>query len=388
MTCYAVTIPLADIPRCALIAHGPQGSGKSTLLKMLLGTIDPTGIDDLDLGGEPREIAQLLDQHALAFFDNIVKISDAAARLLCKASTGGGFEKRKLYTDEESVIQTFKRAVAISAINIPSHAPDLLDRTLSIALDRIPPDRRKREADLWRDFEEARPAILGGLLDALSAAMRVYTGLILPELPRMADFAAWGAAVAEALRLRVGERTGAGAFLAAYTENVGRQTEEVLESDPVARAVRDFAIERGTWTGTASELLVELKAKHEDEMKAKDGGWPRRADGLSRRLAVLHSTLADAGVSLRRNGRTRAARTLTLSAAAVEPGSNASPASPRHQTAQEAARLGDAPGDAPFPSVTAGVTSNPAWTEAGDADDADDASRPLSSAPARKVVNL
>lgn len=382
MTCYAVTIPLADIPRCALIAHGPQGSGKSTLLKMLLGTIDPTGIDDLDLGGEPREIAQLLDQHAFAFFDNIVKVSDAAARLLCKASTGGGFEKRKLYTDEESVIQTFKRAVAISAINIPTHAPDLLDRTLLIGLDRIPPDRRKREADLWRDFEEARPAILGGLLDALSAAMRVYPGLVLPELPRMADFAAWGAAVAEALRLKVGDRQGAAAFLSAYTENVGRQTEEVLESDPVARAVRDFAIERGTWTGTASELIAALAPKHGEEMKAKDGGWPRRADGLSRRLEVLHSTLADAGVSLRRSREGKArTRTLTLTAGAAERRADASAASAVSAEAQPSLREADAAADAVGSAgVRAGVRQNRATGAGRGRADAADADFRLSTA--------
>jgi len=317
LTAYAVTVPLADIPRPVLIVHGPQGAGKSTLLKRELAVLDPTGIDDLDLGGEPRELAQLLDQHGISFFDNVVKVPDAAARLLCKASTGGGFEKRKLYTDEESVILTFKRAVLISAVNVPTHAPDLLDRCLLVGLDRIPPERRKREEEMGRAFEAARPAILGGLLDALSGAMRVYPDLVLPELPRMADFAAWGAAVAEALGLTatVNGRPlrGAEAFLAAYRENVGRQTEEVLESDPVARAVRDFVTERGSWSGTASELLEALKGKNEEEMKAKDGGWPRRADGLSRRLEVLHSTLADAGVTLRRSreGKNRT-RKITL----------------------------------------------------------------------------
>lgn len=375
LTCYVVTIPLGDIPRSVLIAHGPQGSGKSTLLKMLAGTIDPTGIDDLDLSGEPRELAQLLDQHAVAFFDNITKISDTAARMLCKASTGGGHEKRKLFTDEESVILTFKRACCISAINVPTHAPDLLDRTLLIGLDRIPPDRRKREADPWRDFEEARPAILGGILDALAGAMRVYPDLILEELPRMADFAAWGAAAAEALRLRVGDRSGADAFLSAYTENVGRQTEEVLEADPVARAVRDFAQERGTWTGTASDLLAALSPKHGEEMKAKDGGWPRRADGLSRRLEVLHSTLADAGVSLRRSreGKSRT-RTLTLSTRAVDSRADASAVSAASAEAQLSLPEADASADAGRNSgVRPGVRQKTAQEAAGGRADAADA---------------
>ncbi len=333
VTGYAVTVPLSDIPRTVLIVHGPQGAGKSTALKRLLATIDPSGIDDLDLGGEPRELAQLLDQHGLAFFDNVVKVGDASARLLCKAATGGGFEKRRLYTDEESIVLTFKRAVMLSAINIPSHAPDLLDRTLLIGLDRIPPERRKREADLWRDFEEARPAILGGLLDALSAAMRIYPTLDVPELPRMADFGAWGAAVAEALGLKVGPLRGAEAFLSAYSENVGRQTEEVLEADPVARAVRDFARERGSWEGTASELMTALKVRHEEEMRAKDGGWPRRADGLSRRLEVLHSTLADAGVRVRRSregkSRTRVVSISVETRADAAPAATAAPAEPQ-----------------------------------------------------------
>jgi hypothetical protein len=388
LTSYVVTIPLGDIPRPLLLPHGPQGSGKTTLLKRIGATIDPTGIDDLDLGGEPRELAQLLDQHAVAFFDNVVKIGDTATRLLCKAATGGGFEKRRLFTDEESVILTFKRVVMISAINVPTTAPDLLDRCLLLPLDRISPEKRLREADLTGEFEAQLPAILGGLLDALAGAMAIYPTLRPKDLPRMADFATWGAAVTEALGLTLkvekGETLrGAKAFLHAYNENVSRQTEEVLEADPVARAVRDFAHEEKTWRGTASELFADLKAKHEDEMKGKDSGWPQRSDGLARRLRVLASTLAEEGVAVRwtREGKSRT-RIISLTVKTADGASAPSAASAEAQLSPPGADSSGLPrGD----GVLQGVRPDPAARAVGGRADATDTSSPLSTAHEEQV---
>ena len=400
LTAYVVTIPLGDIPRPLLLPHGPQGSGKTTLLKRILATIDPTGIDDLDLGGEPRELAQLLDQHAVAFFDNVVRIGEASARLLCKAATGGGFEKRRLFTDEESIILTFKRAVMISAINVPTNAPDLLDRSLLLPLDRIPPEKRCLESDLNRDFDAQRPTILGALLDALAGAMAVYPTLKHRELPRMADFAAWGAAVAEALGLRLEKAEfpdgfqgshetalrGAEAFLHAYRENVGRQTDEVLEADPVARAVRDLVQDRD-WDGTASDLFTAMKKKYPDEMGQKDSGWPKRSNDLSRRLGILTSTLADVGIIVRKakEGKNRT-RTIFL---AVKSRKSPSASSVSSAEAQPSLLGADDGADGAAIVVRRVVRQEPAARAgADDADDRDGSFLDSTAAPSRKVVGL
>lgn len=311
VTWVAVAL-VGDIPRPVLCTHGPQGAGKTTLLKMILGVLDPSGADDLDLGSEPRELAQVLDAHAVCFFDNLSKITDWQARLLCKAATGGGFEKRRLFTDEDSIILTFKRAVCFTGINIPSIAPDLLDRTLLVPMERMTPEKRRQETDLWREYEEARPAILGGLLDALAAAMKIVPTLRLPELPRMADFATWGEAVSRTLGYADGR------FLEAYRANVKGQMDEVLDSDPVARGVLELLTEDApTFTGTTAALMAHFHEKLETEMKDRDSGWPRTSQGLGRRLRVLHATLNDAGITMlwdRRPGGNRT-RTLTLSRA-------------------------------------------------------------------------
>jgi hypothetical protein len=49
--------------------------------------------------------------------------------------------------------------------------------------------QRRPESELWREFEIARPRILGTLLDAAAHGLRALDGVHLEGLPRMADFA-------------------------------------------------------------------------------------------------------------------------------------------------------------------------------------------------------
>ena len=66
--------------------------------------------------------------------------------MLCRGITGGAFSKRELYSDDADIILSFLRPIIITGINIPTHAPDLLDRLLLIELERILPCRRLNEA--------------------------------------------------------------------------------------------------------------------------------------------------------------------------------------------------------------------------------------------------
>ena len=65
---------------------------------------------------------------------------------------------------------------------------------------------------LWREFELARPRILGALLDATAHGLQVLPRVRLQRLPRMADFAFWATACGSAFRR-------AGTFEAAYSDN-------------------------------------------------------------------------------------------------------------------------------------------------------------------------
>jgi hypothetical protein len=288
---WLVVAPIADIARAPLGLHGPQGSAKTTAARILKGLVDPSAVENLSVGRDVGEIVLHLDHHAVPFFDNLSELRSWVTDLLCRAVTGGGFSKRQLFTDADDVIFIFKRVMLLTGINVPTAAPDLLDRFLLIKLDRVPPARRREEAELLAEFEKERPAILGGLLDALAATLRIYPSLRISDLPRMADFARWGAAAAEALGY------GHAAFLEAYRANTAGVTEEVLESDPVGVAVRQFAREHSEWTGAVSGFLEAL-GRQVGESVQKQREWPKDASRLSKRLRVLQTSLAEAGVQV------------------------------------------------------------------------------------------
>ncbi len=288
---WLVACVFAELPRPAMDFHGPQGASKTTAGRILKAITDPSVTESVDLGKAPADLAQVLDHHAVPCFDNVSSIPAWAADLVCRAVTGGAFSKRELYSDDQDILLTFKRAIIITGINIPTHAPDLLDRLLLIELERIAPDKRLDEATYWARFDADKPMLFGALLDGIAGALRHLPRIKLDRLPRMADFARIACAYAEHAGI------GADRMIDILMRQGARQTQEVLDADPVASAVREFIQRRGTWQGTSSELL---KLLNESVPTPRPDGWPRQSNSLSRRLNVLHSTLNEIGISVRR----------------------------------------------------------------------------------------
>ena len=113
------------------------------------------------------------------------------------------------------------------------------------------------------------------------------------RLPRMADFAVWGIAVAPALGWSEND------FLAAYEENRNAAQLYVLETDIVAEAIMELAEELGDWEGTATNLLKKLYNRNPSVRNSR--AWPRSPGALSMTLDRLKSALAAAGVEFERN---------------------------------------------------------------------------------------
>ena len=96
-----------------------------------------------------------------------------------RVATGGGFAARALYTDVEEQIFDFVRPIILNGIDDIASRADLADRCLLIRLPSIPPEKRKRDKALWRDFELAAPAIFGALLTGLAGALREEESVVL-----------------------------------------------------------------------------------------------------------------------------------------------------------------------------------------------------------------
>ena len=140
------------------------------------------------------------------------------------------------------------RPVILNGVEDIITRPDLADRAILLMLAPIAERHRRPETALWREFERARPHILGALLDAAAHGLQMLPHVRLQRLPRMADFALWATACESAFRP-------AGTLETAYSRNRRDAIENIVDADPVAARVREIMADRAQWTGSASELL-------------------------------------------------------------------------------------------------------------------------------------
>ncbi len=130
---------------------------------------------------------------------------------------------------------------------------------------------------LWREFELARPHILGALLDAAAHGLHMLPQVRLQRLPRMADFALWATACESAFRP-------AGTFETAYSNNRRDAIENIVDADSVAARVREIMADRAQWTGSISDLLPAGSNVAGNPVVGNRSGWPNNPRALAGRL--------------------------------------------------------------------------------------------------------
>ena len=190
--------------------------------------------------------------HVLCF-DNVSGVSDAMSDALCRLATGGGFGTRQLYTGRGEELFYLSKPMILNGIVEIATRPDLADRMLRIMLQPIPDDERRTEAELNAAFEADRSAILGGLLDAVSASLRYRGEVKLSRLPRLADFAVNATAASRLF----GE--GLPAFMDAYSANRLDAVLDAAANSPIVQPIEAFmrTTMDGEWEGTMTDLMEE-----------------------------------------------------------------------------------------------------------------------------------
>jgi hypothetical protein len=163
--------PAAPIPLLAI--SGEQGSAKTVLSKLLRALIDPNTAPVRSLAREERELMIAANNGYLLAFDNLSGLPVWLSDSLCRLATGGSFAVRQLYTDDEEVLFQAARPILLNGIEDIVSRADLGDRAIFLTLAPIGEAQRRAESELWRQFENARPRILGALLDAVAHGLRV-----------------------------------------------------------------------------------------------------------------------------------------------------------------------------------------------------------------------
>jgi hypothetical protein len=282
---------LSDGPYPALVISGEQGSSKTVLAKILKSLIDPNAAPARALPREDRELFIAANNSHVLAFDNLSNIPSGLSDTLCRLASGGSFAVRQLYTDQDEALFDAARPLILNGIEDFVTRPDLADRAIFLTLAPIAEAGRRPERELWRDFEGARPRILGALLDAAAHGLRRLPEIQVQRLPRMADFARWGMACETAM-------WPAGTFLRAYEANRRAAIERVADSDPVAACVREIMTERSTWSGCASDLYRTVAHSADSDGSKIVSGWPKNPRALAGRLRRVQTPLRTLGVEI------------------------------------------------------------------------------------------
>jgi hypothetical protein len=289
--CWLVAALRPSGPFPVMVVSGEQGSAKSSTCRMLRSLVDP---NKSPLRRPPRDERDLMiaaQNSAVLVFENLSSIQPWLSDALCALATGGGFGTRLLYTDDDEKLFDAQRPVMLNGIGDLATRSDLLDRAIGQTLPPIPDNKRIDEAQLKTDFEKARPVILGGLLDAVSTALRNLPTIKIDEKPRMADFFLWGCAAEPAFGCPTGT------FAAAYAANREHLNEQAIDDAPIGRVVLEFMEDKAEWSGTATDLLSRLD-EIADERTKEDRHWPKRANVLGNALRRVAPNLRRGGVEI------------------------------------------------------------------------------------------
>ena len=247
---YIATNFIPNIPHAVLHLKGVKGTAKSNLSRIIKRIVDPAMPELITLN---NNLEQNLAHNWFCIFDNISKISKKQSDIFCRASTGAGIAKRKLYEDDQDIFYNIKHCVAMNGIRYNIPKSDLMDRSIIIELDPISSRDRLTEHELHKSFEEQRPSIVSGFFDLIAEAMKIKKNLEFKHYPRMADFFEWGTAIAMALGY---DRE---YFESSYFDMIHNRLERFHNPSGFIKALKMYVEDKGAIKASASEVLETIK---------------------------------------------------------------------------------------------------------------------------------
>lgn len=289
---------LPGVERPALVFNGLQGSAKSTMGRLIRMAIDPAQPELMTFPKKVNELAVNFHHNYLPVYDNMSSINQDQSDMLCRAITGGCVQKRKLYTDNDAVTIYFKGGLILNGIEAILSRPDILERSITIRTQRLEGTEYLPAGDLEKEFKGRLPEILGGAFDIIAKVLANIKAhrekATLLRLPRMAEFAIWGFAIAEEAGIE------GRSFLKAYKDNLDSHHLDVIENTPLISCISEFLaleINKGKWEGTATKLHSELETVAESQgFKKLPLSWPKDPSHLSRDINKYSVNLKACGI--------------------------------------------------------------------------------------------
>lgn len=274
---------------------GEAGSAKSTTQKYLRMLIDPNASN---LRSPPKSVEDVFVSAGVNWvvsFENVSHLTPPMQDAMCVLATGGGFAKRKLYSDGEESVINVTRPIVINGISACVTAHDLIDRSICVEPQRI--QTRREDGEIQREFEAAHPSLVAGLFDLMAQTLKALPHTQLPssENIRMAGFARLGMAMQRAMGQPEGEFLRQ--FHAARQESIAR----TIDSSPVATALLEWFESR---QGAGADMAVKALFSEVDRFKPLGAeAWPRSPKGFADALRRAAPSLRYMGVDVKSLGK-------------------------------------------------------------------------------------
>lgn len=278
-----------------LMIEGVKGSGKSTLPMLmqlvLLGMKKPMMLKK----SAEDDFAVILLRSPIALFDNTDSYIEWVPDAIASYCTGGVVDKRKLYTDDESIVLRPHAFIAVATRNPASfRRDDVAERCVILRLDRRTDFTATKliEARLAAD----RPRLMGEylwyvgrIIEELRASEAAGEEFGINETHRMADFAAFGRVVARVLGWEEGE-------LSDVMSALQRERDAFInEGDPLVDLIEtwlNYRIKIGTHAGRANSgrwvSETELHTELSSIALARDLKWIESPRSLAQKLRSSH----------------------------------------------------------------------------------------------------
>lgn len=306
---YLIALFIPDISLPIFLTTGPRASGKSTLLKTLRQIVDPRPFEALveRLPRDDKDRRVAIYNSYFACFDNESHLSSDLMDEMCAMVTGASMSVRELYTTNEIRTFSVKRALGITAINIPITNADALNRALIAEMESIPDGFEENtesklisENKLIDEIKSLTHDILAYIFDILVECLRKYDDIARQIKPnhRLADFVIWGELISRVIGNKENE------FLDAWHQNVQQQNVTVVQNNTFAGLVVDYVF---NFHYNQTEIQIEpmqlyLDLRNQAEDKKLDinrAKWfPQSPEWVTRKIQEIIVDLKAADISV------------------------------------------------------------------------------------------
>ena len=285
-----------------IVFDGSAGSIKTTATATVKTIVDPSGKYKEDnvssMAEKPNDLIIQLFNRYLSSFDNVSYIDSKISDVLCRAITGSNNQRRKLYTDDDEAIHSFRSKIVLNGIIPTLDYPDLQTRLISYERETIDESNLLTEKEFQQRLDELLPSVLGQIFITLAKALEKYQKLydkIKPKT-RLADFEVWGEIISRCMGNTPNK------FLEQYYQKIIQGNISAQESYPMIDAVQILMKARKIYQDSALNFFNDVSKIAEENLKInlKDRfvKFPKHYNQVTKHLKVVKPLLKTAGFEI------------------------------------------------------------------------------------------